>query len=83
MGKLLILTCGQIALLVVNVICEDFAGLTVTRTKLLPEDASRMLKEEQRNLSDSERNNVLCTRKHTLTSNLFKVQYIEIVAFKF
>jgi hypothetical protein len=29
MGKLLILTCGQIALLVVNVICEDFAGLTV------------------------------------------------------
>jgi hypothetical protein len=29
MGKLLILTCGQIVLLVVNVICEDFAGLTV------------------------------------------------------
>jgi hypothetical protein len=25
----LILTCGQIVLLVVNVICEDFAGLTV------------------------------------------------------
>jgi hypothetical protein len=29
MGKLLILTCGQIVLLVVNVICVDFAGLTV------------------------------------------------------
>jgi hypothetical protein len=29
MGKLLILTCGQIVLLVVNVICEDFAGLIV------------------------------------------------------
>jgi hypothetical protein len=27
MGKLLILTCGQIALLLVNVICEDFANV--------------------------------------------------------
>jgi hypothetical protein len=31
MGKLLILTCGQIVLLVVNVICEDFSGLTVRK----------------------------------------------------
>jgi hypothetical protein len=29
MGKLLILTCGQIVRLVVNVLCVDFAGLTV------------------------------------------------------
>jgi hypothetical protein len=31
MEKLLILTCGKIVLLVVNVICVDFAGLTLRR----------------------------------------------------
>jgi hypothetical protein len=50
---------------------------------LLPKDASRMLAEEQRNLSDCESNYVLCTRKHTLISNLFIEQYIELVAIKF
>jgi hypothetical protein len=29
MGELLMLTCGQMAFLVVNVMCADFAGLTV------------------------------------------------------
>jgi hypothetical protein len=49
---------------------------------LLPKDVSRML-EEQRNPSNSESNYVLCTRKHTLISNLFIVQYIELVEIKF
>jgi hypothetical protein len=36
MGKLLTLTCGQIVLLVVNIICVDFAGLTVIFPLLHP-----------------------------------------------
>jgi hypothetical protein len=35
MGELLMLTCGQMAFLVVNVMCADFAGLTVITFILL------------------------------------------------